>query len=130
MVEENKGINMNWNWLQRIKHWFQTNKRLHEENLQLKHANNTALSLINGLNNTLTYNVVTSENMRNECFMIFGAAALQHNGELIIKSDFIKMFTSPEYRLQVNISHTDDGGVCIKTIEAPQEQEQKTDEPI
>jgi hypothetical protein len=107
---------MNFNWLK-------TNQQLRQHNTELTHTLLSIQELVDSLNATLALNIVQKEQIRNELLLLLGAAALQHNGELLIKKDFMDMFISPEYRLQVNISKEEDGSISVKTVEMPKEEE-------
>lgn len=119
---------MNWNWLTRYFNLLADNKRLREQvDAQLK--------LMSNFYNVNKYNIIHAEqiiqNIRQEEVSLLGGIALQHQGEILIKNDFIQMLTSPDYNLQVVIERSEEKeGVYVRVMEVPVEDKKKEEEDV
>jgi hypothetical protein len=122
---------MNWRFWKNIKrpNWLRvplpkTYVELKEQNAALKEACVKYAGLCKSLNQTLQFNASEAEktinSIRTQSLVLLGGIALQHQGELLIKDEFMEMITNPEYRLQVNIERNEDNsGTLIRTVEQP-----------
>jgi hypothetical protein len=98
--------------------WLKSKKALIKENQRLHNLTVQATIILQSLHNTLAYTMSESENNLLDSQAILGAIALQHNGEIVVKDDMIKMMKSPEYKLRLIIERNkENDGTCIRTIE-------------
>jgi hypothetical protein len=130
MVKIRKGENMNW-W-RTLVNWLKTKNRLVKENEELLEALDKSAVLIQSMHTTLKYNVLEAEqaiqNIRREAIILLGGVALQYQGEVCVKNEFMEMITLPQYNLEVSVKR-DDEKKCtvISAIESPKTEEELKD---
>jgi hypothetical protein len=130
MVKIRKGENMNW-W-RTLVNWLKTKNRLIKENEELLEALDKSAVLIQSMHTTLKYNVLEAEqaiqNIRREAIILLGGVALQYQGEVCVKNEFMEMITLPQYNLEVSVKR-DDEKKCtvISAIESPKTEEELKD---
>jgi hypothetical protein len=125
---------MNWklwqNW--HLPGWLTKYINLLEENQKLQNQLEHTLKLLNSMYYANKFNVIHAERVieeiRQEEVSLLGGIALQFQGEILIKNDFIQMLKSPDYSLQVIIEPSEEKeGVYVRVVELPAEEEKKTD---
>jgi hypothetical protein len=124
---------MSWkfweNW--RLPAWLTRYTDVIAENKKLKAQLENTLKLLISMYHANKFNIIHAERVieeiRQEEVSLLGGIALQFQGELLIKNDFIQMLKSPDYSLQVIIEPSEEKeGVYIRVVESP-EEEKKTD---
>jgi hypothetical protein len=98
-----------WTW--RWSNLLLTDKEMEEDNALLRLLLTDADRLLRSVNDALAYNIQQKEAIRQEAINILAAITLQHNGQIVIKPDFLQLATSEH----LNISREEDGTLTIKT---------------
>jgi tRNA A37 threonylcarbamoyltransferase TsaD len=101
-------------------------RELRKENKELQENCVALRNLAASVNQALQFNAAEADRLinhvRKQSIVLLGGVALQHQGEILIKDEFMQMITNPEYRLQVIIERNEDNtGTCVRTVEAPVE---------
>lgn len=103
-----------------------TYDELKKENKELQESCMNYRNLAASVNQTLQFNAVEADRLinhvRKQSIVLLGGIALQHQGEILIRDEFMEMITNPEYRLQVIIERNKENtGTFVRTVEAPLE---------
>jgi hypothetical protein len=130
MAQVREGENMNWKFWQNwsVPRWFKTRQQLINENEELYRGLENAAHIVNAIHTTLKHTILDSEraiqNLRIEAIELLGGVALQCQGEICVKNEFIEMVTLPEYNLQISVKRDKEKNcTIISAIESPKEPE-------
>lgn len=109
----------------KLKKWFYTKKSIIEQNEHFLQLARQAGQLVNSVNSTLQYNLVMANKMQADYNVILGGLALQYNGEISLKEEFLQIISKPDCNLDVIIQRLPEGvKVSVQTrAEQPQEEE-------
>jgi hypothetical protein len=109
-----------------LKFWqwdvFKTRKALLGDKEKLANRLAIAQFMNTSFQAVLEANTMKMTALHREALDLFGAIALQHNGELLVKDEFIKMLVAPDSKLQVTFErNTENDGLYIRAMELPTE---------
>jgi NAD/NADP transhydrogenase alpha subunit len=111
--------------------WFKTKKQLIKENERLSQVVDTIRKLADGMSNTIRYQAGEFASLQQEVYILLGAAALQHNGELVIKDEFLKMIGSPEYGIKTVVEKSQESVIIrVEELTIAPESENEEDEQV
>ena len=103
--------------------WFKDKQRIIKENTILKKTIQELGVVIDSLYKSLGYVGRETDAMKEDMYVILGAIALQHNGEMTIRDDMIRMIKSKEYNMQVSIKRNEENnGNVVRVIEVKEEK--------
>ena len=129
MVPKSKGKSMSFKT--RVLNWFRSRKSLIKENQDLELALERAYAMLQHMNYTHNFSVVESqreiENLQKHALYLLGGVALQHQGEMVIKDEFMQMVAAPDSDLSVEVVRNEENNATVIKVSEKSKQESDVD---